>query len=104
MKTAFLAAATALAAMSGPALAQWTDPSILPIDRPPPAVFMATIPDPTAAPPPFYSTSTPYGQALSTTTQTGGTTITHTYGPGGTITTCFTTRSGPYAIPTVNCF
>jgi hypothetical protein len=54
MKTAFLAAATALAAISGPALAQWTDPSILPIDRPPPAVYSATLPSPTDFPSMFY--------------------------------------------------
>ena len=108
MNTSLIVAAMSLCAMSAPVLAQY-DPS-LPQNDPtragfqPPPVYMTTLPDPTGAPPMFYSSSTPYGQALSTTTQTGGTTVTHTYGPGGTITTCFVSRSSAGGMPFVNCF
>lgn len=108
MNTALIVAAAAIAAMSAPVLAQEHDMSRgLPehdMSRAGPStgVYSAMITPPGAVPPLFYSGSTPAGPFATITTHSGKTTVTITTGPGGRMTTCFTSW-GADGQPIVNC-
>jgi hypothetical protein len=111
LRQSILAAATALAAIAGPVLAQEYDMTrfqpeydmsrggYVPIDPP---AYVVTLPDPHTAAPMFYSGSTPYGMFTGNSSQAGNTRTFTTYGPGGRVTICTQTFSGGQS--TVTCF
>jgi hypothetical protein len=112
MRTAFLAAATALAAIAGPVMAQeWDMTRFQPeydisrggyVPLNPGGTYVVTLPDPHTTAPLLYSGSTPYGMFTGQSSQAGNTRTFTTYGPGGSMTTCQQTFSGGRSY--VNCF
>jgi hypothetical protein len=110
-RQSILAAATALAAIAGPVLAQEYDMSrfqpeydmsrggYVPIDPP---AYVVTLPSPHTSAPMFYSGSTPYGNFSGNSSQAGNTRTFTTYGPGGRVTICQQTFSGGQTY--TNCF